>query len=84
MLTSHKTRLKFDNFISEPFDVLNSTMQGCLLAMLFYAFYNAPLIQVTSDTAKNKLASGFVNDTMFLATMKTLAECYAILNDMIH
>ncbi|KNZ77825.1 hypothetical protein J132_03334 [Termitomyces sp. J132] len=84
MLTSCKTRLKFNNFISEPFDVLNGTTQGCLLAMLFYAFYNTPLIQVTCNTAKNELASGFVDNTMFLATAKTLAQCHAILNDMIH
>ncbi|KNZ71711.1 hypothetical protein J132_07472 [Termitomyces sp. J132] len=55
MLTNRKTRLKFDNFISELFEVLNGTTQGCPLTMLFYAFYNTPLMHVALEKARKKL-----------------------------
>ena len=73
MLTGHKTHLKFDNFISDLIDIINSTTQGCPLSMIFYAFYNAPLIA----TALHKYESsiGFIDDTMFLAIANSLLEC---------
>lgn len=79
-----RTWLKFDDFTSDPFEVSNGTTQGCPLAMLFYAFYNALLIQVATDGSKSKLTSGFVDDTMFLATAKSLTACHDILGDMMH
>ena len=47
LLTGHTTHLKFDNYISEPIplDLDNSTMQRDPSSMLYYSFYNAPLIK---------------------------------------
>ncbi|GLB42960.1 putative encoded by [Lyophyllum shimeji] len=83
MLTSRRTRLKFDDFVSELIDILNSTTQGCPLTMLFYTFYNAPLIRTAIPTRKSELSIGFIDDSMLLAIAKTLHQAHVILRDMV-
>jgi ribonuclease HI len=80
MLTNRKTRLLFDDVISDPIPIDNGTTQGCPLSMGLYAFYNAPLIEVAVH--RNETSLGFVDDSMFLATGKTLAEAHGTLKDM--
>ncbi|KNZ80714.1 hypothetical protein J132_04803 [Termitomyces sp. J132] len=58
-------------------------MQGCLLSMLFYAFYNVLLICIANSSNKSELASGFVDDVMFLAISKSLMETHMIIKDLI-
>lgn len=82
MLRERFTRLKFDDFISDPISIDNGTTQGCPLSMLFYAFYNASLIEVAIKNLINQLALGFVDDSCFIAFAKTLDECHRILEDM--
>jgi hypothetical protein len=77
---NHQTQLHFDNFILDPIQINNSTTQGCPLSMLFYSFYNAPLIDSTQNS--NKVSLGFVDDSMFLAIANTLDEAHTILQDM--
>lgn len=84
LLTDRKTRLKFDDFISDLIDIINGTTQGCPLSMIFYSFYNAPLILTAKTTGKSETSPGFVDDSMFLAVAKTLAECHTIIADMVH
>ena len=48
--------------------------------MLYYSFYNAPLIEVASS--EDKLSPGFVDDSMMLAIGNTLTQCHAKLKDM--
>ncbi|KAF8234869.1 hypothetical protein L208DRAFT_1009994, partial [Tricholoma matsutake] len=80
MLTGHKTCLKFDDFISDLINIINSTTQGCPLSMIFYAFYNAPLIATALH--KYELSISFVNNSMFLAIANLLSECHTIIKDM--
>jgi hypothetical protein len=80
MLTNRKSSLSFDDFSSEPINIINGTTQGCPLSMLFYTFYNAPLIQIAK--CKNESVIGFVDDTMFLAVADSLQEAHIILKDM--
>lgn len=51
--------------------------------MLFYAFYNSPLISVPRLGSCNKLALGFVDNVMFLAVVKFLMEAHAIICNLI-
>ena len=80
MLTDRQTRLHFDDFISDPINIINGTTQGCPLSMLLYSFYNAPLIDSTQNS--NEASLGFVDDSMFLAVADTIDEAHTILRDM--
>jgi hypothetical protein len=78
MLTNRQTQLRFDDFISDPIQIINGTTQGCPLSMLFYSFYNAPLIDSTQNS--NEVSLGFVDDSMFLAIANTIDEAHTILS----
>jgi Reverse transcriptase (RNA-dependent DNA polymerase) len=79
-LTGHTTCLKFDDFVSNPIQLTNGTIQGDPPLMIYYAFYNALLL----DTAKSndELSPGFINDSMMLAIGDSLASCHERLKDM--
>ena len=70
MLTGRTTHLKFNDFISEPLPIDNGTTQGDPSSMLFFSFYNSPLISVA--TSVNKLLAGFVDNLMLLV----VSDCY--------
>jgi len=80
MLTNRKTQLQFNDFVSPTFAITNGTTQGCPSSMVYYAFYNAPLINTAKN--KNKTSIGFVDDTMFLAVADFLQEAHSIIKDM--
>src|ERR1700683_4243965 len=48
-LTGRTTRLKFDDFTSDPIPLDNRTTQGDLDSMSLFSFYNAPLIKTASS-----------------------------------
>ena len=64
MPTGRTTHLKFNDFISEPLPIDNGTTQGDPSSMLFFSFYNSPLISVA--TSVDKLLAGFVDNLMLL------------------
>jgi ribonuclease HI len=82
MLTGRKTQLCFDDFTSEPFDITNGNNQGCPLSMVFYAFYNAPLIEVARASNPDELILGFVDDVTLLAFGPTFEDTHNTLRDM--
>ena len=79
-LTGHTMCLKFNDYVSEPIPLNNGTTQGNPSSMLYYSFYNALLIEVVASN--NKLSPGFVDDYMVLAIGDSIAECHAMLKDM--
>ena len=79
-LTGHTTWLIFDDYVSEPIPLNNVMMQGNPSSMLYYSFYNAPLIEVASSS--NELSPGFVDDSMMLAIGDTIEDCHLKLKDM--
>ncbi|KNZ79420.1 hypothetical protein J132_10230 [Termitomyces sp. J132] len=82
LLTGQCTRLKFNDFLSEAIDILNRTTQGCPLSMIFYMFYNTPLILVALMHSKAESLFGFVDNSMLLATANTLCVAYRNLMNM--
>jgi ribonuclease HI len=80
LLTNRFTVLRFDDYTSNPIPLNNGTTQGCCLSMIFYAFYNAPLMEIASGP--NEISAGFVDNVMFLATGDTLDEAHMQLKDM--
>jgi hypothetical protein len=79
-LTGCTTKLKFDDFISKPFPLVNGTTQGDPSLMCYYSFYNAPLIETATN--KDELSLGFVDNSMLLAIGDTLEQCHKKLRAM--
>jgi hypothetical protein len=52
LLRGRRTRLKFDDFTSDMFEILNGIGQGDSLSMLLYIIYNADLLEVIGNEAK--------------------------------
>jgi hypothetical protein len=48
MLSGRRTRLKFDDFLSDWVPIDNGIGQGDPLSMILYLYYNADLIEVAS------------------------------------
>jgi len=82
MLTGRKTRLSFDDFISDFIEINNGNNQGCPLSMIFYAFYNAGLLEISPPDSKDEAQFGFVDDVALLATGDNIEETHAKLADM--
>ena len=80
-LSGRTTCIKFDDYISDPMPLDNSTTQGDPSSMLYYSFYNAPLIEIASSN--DELSPGFVDDTMILAIGDSIGRCHFKLKDMI-
>ena len=80
MLTGRSTQLCFDDYISNPIPLDNGTMQGDTSSMLYYSFYNAPLIETAQSS--DELFLGFVDDSIMLAIGEMLEECHTKLKDI--
>ena len=80
MLTGRSTRLHFNDFLSSLIPLLNGTTQGDPSSMLYYSFYNMPLLETV--VRRDELPPGFINDSMMLAVGDSLAECHGKLKDM--
>jgi len=81
MLRGRKTRLRFDDYTSEWFDIANGIGQGDPLSMILYIIYDSDLVRTA--TGKQELTLAFVDDTAFLAIGRTFQETHQILHDML-
>ena len=82
MLTGRKTRLSFDDYISDLIAIDNGNNQGCPLSMIYYAFYNAGLLELSPPGTKNEEQFGFVDDVALFAAGNNFAETHETLADM--
>jgi len=82
MLTGRKTKLSFDDFTSDFIPINNGNNQGCPLSMIFYAFYNAGLLEISPTNSRDEAQFGFVDDVALLATGDNLTETHEKLKDM--
>ena len=73
LLTGRRTRLKFDDFVSESINVLNGIGQGDPLSMILYVIYNADLLEIPGDDEHEK-SLGYVDDIALVATGKDFIE----------
>lgn len=76
--TGRRTRLKFNDFVSESIEILNRIGQGNLLSMILYILYNADLLEITGDEEKED-SVGFVDD---IAIMESFEETTNRLNHL--
>ncbi|CDO77770.1 hypothetical protein BN946_scf185041.g1, partial [Trametes cinnabarina] len=74
-LDGRKTCLKFDDYTSDPFDILSGIDQGCPLSVIFYAFYNSDLID-SADTSDGEKAVRSMDNVALVVTGKTFMACH--------
>ena len=82
MLTDRRTRLSFDDYLSNLVTITNGNNQGCPLSMMFYAFYNAGLLELSVPNSPDKQQFGFADDVALLATTWTTEEAHQNLKNM--
>lgn len=82
MLTGRKTRLSFDDFKSDFIAINNGNNQGCPLSMIFYAFYNAGLLELSPPNSRDERQFGFVDDVALLAIGPTFEVTHHKLKSM--
>ena len=57
LLKNRKTRLKFNDYTSDPISILNRIGQGDPLSMLLYIYYNADILDTHWSTQRKKMQS---------------------------
>ena len=82
LLSGRKTRLRFDDYSSEWFDITNGIGQGDPLSMILYIIYDSDLVDIAKKS-KGELILAFVDDTVLIAVAKTFQETHAILHSML-
>jgi hypothetical protein len=81
LLTGRRTKLKFDDYLSESMDILNGIGQGNPLSMILYILYNADLLDIpTNEESEDSL--GFVDDIALIAIGNNFTETTARLERM--
>jgi ribonuclease HI len=81
ILTNRRTRVHFDDYISEIIWITNGIGQGDPLSMLLYILYNADLLEITGDD-EGEDAIGYVDDIAIIATGRDFVETTKKINDM--
>ncbi len=72
LLTAQHTKLKFDDFTSEPINISNGIGQGDPLSMILYILYNADLLEIIGNDDEDAL--GYVDDIALVAIGNDLEE----------
>ncbi|KAG8684497.1 hypothetical protein FRC09_015351, partial [Ceratobasidium sp. 395] len=72
-LEDRTTCLAFDDFVSEALPIRNGIDQGCPLSVIYYLFYNSPLVLVPRP-ADGELCIGYIDDITLLVWGQSAAE----------
>jgi ribonuclease HI/endonuclease/exonuclease/phosphatase family metal-dependent hydrolase len=73
LLTNRRTRMRFDDYISDSIDINNGIGQGDPLSMLLYIIYNADLLEIIGNDLKED-AIGYVDDIAIITTGNDFEE----------
>lgn len=80
LLQDRNTRLKFDDYQSDPMPIDNGIGQGDPLSMLLYIIYNADILDI--PTGMEEGAAGYVDDAYLIATGPSFKETTKKLKEM--
>ena len=81
LLQNRRTKLKFDDYVSEPIDITNGIGQGDPLSMLLYIIYNADLLDLP-DNPNAEDVIGYVDDIALFSTGIDFDESTQRLSEM--
>ena len=73
LLSKRSTRLKFNDYTSDPIPVLNGIGQGDPLSMLLYIHYNTNLLEIPTNH-ENEDAKGYIDDIELIAIGEDFEE----------
>nr|VWO96319.1 Uncharacterized protein [Ganoderma boninense] len=79
-LDGRRTRLRFDDFNSAPFDITSGIDQGCPLSVILYGFFNTPLIR-SARIKGGEIAVGSMDDVALITVGRTFSETHSKLQD---
>ena len=79
-MSGRRTKLKFDDYTSDWFDLDNRIGQGDMLSMLLYLFYNADLLDVTSRPYE--LSLGYVDNVALIVTANNFTQMHRMLKNI--
>jgi hypothetical protein len=82
LLTNRRTKIKFDDFLSEAIQIINRIGQGDPLSMLLYIIYNTDLLKIIDDEQYED-ALGYVDDIALLAIGDNFDQTTAKLKNLI-
>ena len=80
-LNNRKTRLKFNNYTSEPIPIQNGIGQGDPLSMLLYIYYNTDILDTLVNQEKED-AIGYVDDIALIAIGDNFKETTSHLENL--
>lgn len=81
MLQGRRTKICFDDYTSDWFNITNGIGQGNPLLMILYIIYDSDLVKTAKG--KQELTLPFIDNTAFLAIGKDFQDMHKILNDML-
>ncbi|KEP45725.1 putative reverse transcriptase from transposon X-element protein, partial [Rhizoctonia solani 123E] len=79
-LSGRSTCLSFDDYTSDPLPIDNGIDQGCPLSVIFYLFYNSPLVKV--PRSNNELCIAYIDDITFVTWGHTFEDNHRTLTEM--
>ena len=80
LLTGSRTKLKFNDYTSEWFNMDDVIGQGDPLSMILYLYSNVNLLDM--DEGQKELALGYVDDMGLVSTMDTFSQTHAAVENM--
>ena len=80
MLTSHRNRLKFDDCMLDWFNLDNGIVQGDLLSMILYLFYNADMLDIAQG--QFEMCLGYVDDMALVVSVGSFRDTHCMLGNM--
>ena len=81
LLTNRRTKLQFNDFISDTIMVTNNIGQGDPLSMLLYILYNADLLEISNNPLAEDII-GYVDDIAIMAIGANFEETMQRIKDM--
>ncbi|KAF5340335.1 hypothetical protein D9611_007948 [Ephemerocybe angulata] len=80
LLDGRRTKLRFDDYLSDFKSIDNGIGQGCPLSMIIYIIYNADLLEIRQDMDEDTI--GYVDDAILIAEGKTFKDTTKMLKNM--
>ena len=81
-LSVRSTKLRFDDYLSNPIMLENGIGQGDPMSMIVYLFYNTDILDLPRN--KNELAVAYVDDTALFVEGPSFDETHATLKRMMN